>query len=139
MSEFMIHRKILGKYGGYLEHSVESRTSEQYSAQDSINILQELSARTHISSSRVNLATRFDTPWKDSVEINPKKNFNNIKYKSSNTIMKCHIWKSTTNLASTCPKRGKINVIDIHKEPDVEKDDVNEENSDDKLSIVSES
>ncbi|MBW0513966.1 hypothetical protein O181_053681 [Austropuccinia psidii MF-1] len=32
---------------------------------------------------RVNLKTRFNTPWKDSVEKNPKEDSNNIKYKSA--------------------------------------------------------
>ncbi|MBW0547166.1 hypothetical protein O181_086881 [Austropuccinia psidii MF-1] len=36
-------------------------------------------------------------------------------------------------------QRGKINEIDIKKEPDVEKDDIVEDNSDDKSSIFSES
>ncbi|MBW0557922.1 hypothetical protein O181_097637 [Austropuccinia psidii MF-1] len=53
-------------------------------------------------------------------------------------MRKCHIWKSTTNLASKCPKKGKINKIDIEKEPDVEKDEVNEDNSDDKSSMIPE-
>ncbi|MBW0514820.1 hypothetical protein O181_054535 [Austropuccinia psidii MF-1] len=47
--------------------------------------------------------------------------------------------QSTTHLANTCPKRGKINEIDIETEPDVEKDNNIEENSDDKSSIFSES
>ncbi|MBW0511307.1 hypothetical protein O181_051022 [Austropuccinia psidii MF-1] len=50
------------------------------------------------------------------------------------------MFQSTTHLANTCPKRGKINEIDIEKEPDVEKDDnIIEENSEDKSSIFSES
>ncbi|MBW0563009.1 hypothetical protein O181_102724 [Austropuccinia psidii MF-1] len=114
MSEFMIHRKILRQCG------------------------EEVTTRTKIGSSRVNLKTRFNTPWKDSVDKNPKENSNN-KYKSADTVRKCHIFQSTTHLANTCPKRGKINEIDIEKEPDVEKDDIIEDNSDDKSSIFSES
>ncbi|MBW0564258.1 hypothetical protein O181_103973 [Austropuccinia psidii MF-1] len=38
MSEIMIHRKILRQCGGDLEHSVKSRTTEQSSAEDIINI-----------------------------------------------------------------------------------------------------
>ncbi|MBW0587456.1 hypothetical protein O181_127171 [Austropuccinia psidii MF-1] len=72
MSEFMIHRKILRQCGGDLGHCVKSRTTEQSSAEDIINILEELTTRTKIGSSRVNLKTRFNTPWKDSVEQNPK-------------------------------------------------------------------
>ncbi|MBW0492241.1 hypothetical protein O181_031956 [Austropuccinia psidii MF-1] len=50
-------------------------------------------------------------------------------------MRKCHICQSTTHLANTCPKKGKVNEIEIKKEPDVEKDEVNEDNSDDKSSI----
>ncbi|MBW0556838.1 hypothetical protein O181_096553 [Austropuccinia psidii MF-1] len=106
MSEFMIHRKILRQCGGDLEHAVKSRTSEQSSAEDIINILEEVTTRTKIGSSRVNLKTRFNTPWKDSVEKKPKENSNN-KYKSADTVRKFHICQNTTHLANTCPKRGK--------------------------------
>ncbi|MBW0552845.1 hypothetical protein O181_092560 [Austropuccinia psidii MF-1] len=115
MSEFMIHRKILRQCG------------------------EEVTTRTKIGSIRVNLKARFNTPWKDSVEKNTKENSNNLKYKSADTVRKCHICQSTTHLANTCPKRGKINEIDIEKEPNVEKDDIIEDNSDDKSSIFSQS
>ncbi|MBW0583132.1 hypothetical protein O181_122847 [Austropuccinia psidii MF-1] len=131
MSEFMIHRKILRKCGGDLENAVKSRTTQQSSAEDIINILEEVTTRTTIGSSRVNFKTRFNTPCKDSFDKNPKENSNN-KYRSSDTVRKCHIFQSTTHLANTCPKRGKINDNDIEKEPDFEKDDIIEANSDDK-------
>ncbi|MBW0532182.1 hypothetical protein O181_071897 [Austropuccinia psidii MF-1] len=140
MPEFTIHRKILRQFGGDLEHAVKNRTTEKASAEDIINILEEVTTRTRIGSSRVNLKTRLNIPWKDSVDKNPKENSNNVKHKSEDIIKKCHICQSTTHLANTCPKRGKINEIDIEKEPDVEKDDNTiEENSDDKSSIFSES
>ncbi|MBW0565881.1 hypothetical protein O181_105596 [Austropuccinia psidii MF-1] len=78
MSEFMIHRTILRQCGGDLEHAIKSRTTEQSSAEDIINILEEVTTRTKIGSSRVNLKKRFNTPWKDSVDKNPKENSNNI-------------------------------------------------------------
>ncbi|MBW0529747.1 hypothetical protein O181_069462 [Austropuccinia psidii MF-1] len=138
MSEFMIHRKILRQCGGDLEYAAKSRTTEQSSAEDINNIFEELTTRTKIGFSRVNLKTRFNTPWKDSVDKNPKENCKNLKYKSADTIRKCHIWKSTTHLYNTCTNRGKINEIDIEKEPDVKKDDEIEDNSDDKSSTFSE-
>ncbi|MBW0580162.1 hypothetical protein O181_119877, partial [Austropuccinia psidii MF-1] len=52
MSEFMIHRNILRQCGGDLEHAVKSRTTEQSSAEDIINILEEVTTRTKIGSSR---------------------------------------------------------------------------------------
>ncbi|MBW0582818.1 hypothetical protein O181_122533 [Austropuccinia psidii MF-1] len=109
MSEFRIHRKILRQCGGDLQHAVKSRTTVQSSEEDIINILEEVTTRAKIGSIRVNLKTRFNTPWKDSVDKNPKENSSNIKYKSADTVRKCHICQSTTHLANTCPKRGKIN------------------------------
>ncbi|MBW0559315.1 hypothetical protein O181_099030 [Austropuccinia psidii MF-1] len=132
MSEFMIHRKILRQCGGDLKHSFKSRTTEKSSAEDIIDILEEVTTRTKIGSTRVNLKARFNRPWKDSMDKNPKENSNNVKHKPADIIIKCHICQSTTHLANTCPKRGKINEIDIEKEPDVEKDNNIEENSDDK-------
>ncbi|MBW0586584.1 hypothetical protein O181_126299 [Austropuccinia psidii MF-1] len=61
-----------------------------------------------------------------------------MKYESADIIAKCHIFQSTTHLANTFPKSGKINEIDIEKEPDVEKyDNIIEDNSDHKSSIFS--
>ncbi|MBW0515483.1 hypothetical protein O181_055198 [Austropuccinia psidii MF-1] len=91
MSEFMIHIKILRQCGGDLEHSVKSRTTEQSSAEDIINVLKDGTTRTRIGSSSVNLKPRFNTPQEDSVDNNPKENSNNFKYKSADIITKCHI------------------------------------------------
>ncbi|MBW0473434.1 hypothetical protein O181_013149 [Austropuccinia psidii MF-1] len=123
MSEFMIHRKSKRQCGGNLENAVKRRTTEQFSVEDIVNIFEEVTTRTRIGSSRVNLKTRFNTPWKNSVEKIPKENSNNIKYKSADVMRKCHICQSTTHLANTCPKKGKINEIDIEKEADVQKDE----------------
>ncbi|MBW0511258.1 hypothetical protein O181_050973 [Austropuccinia psidii MF-1] len=140
MSEFIIYRKIQRQYGGDLKHAVKSRTTEKSSEEDIINILEEVTTRIKIGSSRVNLKARFNKPWKDSVDKNTKENSNDMKYKSADIITKFHICQSTTHLANTCPKRGKINEIDIEKELDVEKhDNIIEGNSDDKSSIFSES
>ncbi|MBW0514910.1 hypothetical protein O181_054625 [Austropuccinia psidii MF-1] len=128
MSEFMFHRKLLRQFGGDLEHAIKSRTTEQLSEEDNINIFEEVTTKTIIGSNRVNLKTRFNTPWKDSVKKNFKENSNNMKYKSADVSRNCHIFKSSTHLADKCPKKGKINKIYIEKEPYVEKDDANEEN-----------
>ncbi|MBW0556753.1 hypothetical protein O181_096468 [Austropuccinia psidii MF-1] len=87
----------------------------------------------------MNLKIIFNTLWKDSVDKKSKENSNNIKYKYTDVIRKSHICQRTTHLANACPRKGKINEIDIEKEPDVEKDDLIEDNSDDKSSIFSES
>ncbi|MBW0515425.1 hypothetical protein O181_055140 [Austropuccinia psidii MF-1] len=127
----MIHREILRQCGGDLEHSVKRRTIEQFSAEDIINILEEVTIRTRIGSSMVNIKARFNTPWKDSVDKIPKENSNNMKYKPADIIRKFYFCQSTTHLANTCLKLGKINEINIEKEPDVQKNDnIIEENSD---------
>ncbi|MBW0527218.1 hypothetical protein O181_066933 [Austropuccinia psidii MF-1] len=110
----MIHRKILRQCG------------------------EEVTTRTKIGSSWVNLKTKFNTPWKDSVDKNPKGSSHNLKYESADTISKFYICQSTTDLSNTGPKRGKINEINIEEESDVEKHDVIEANSNDKSSIFSE-
>ncbi|MBW0460737.1 hypothetical protein O181_000452 [Austropuccinia psidii MF-1] len=73
MSEFMINRKIMRQFGGDLEHAFKSRTTQKSLAQDIINIFEELTTTTIIGSSKMNLKTRFITPWKDSAEKAPKK------------------------------------------------------------------
>ncbi|MBW0548216.1 hypothetical protein O181_087931 [Austropuccinia psidii MF-1] len=139
MSEFLIHRKILRQCGGDLKHAVKRTTTEKSSAEDIINILEEVTTRSRIGSIRVNLKSSFNTPWKDCVDKYPKENSNNVKNKPADIIRKCHICQSTTDLANTCPKRGKSDEIDIEKEPDVEKHNNIEENSDYESSIFSES
>ncbi|MBW0541292.1 hypothetical protein O181_081007 [Austropuccinia psidii MF-1] len=101
-------------------------------------MIEEVNTRTRICSSRVNLKTRLNTPWKQSVDKNTKENSNNMMYKSADIIRKFHICQSTTHLADSCPRKARINETDIEKEPDVEKDD-DVENSDDISSIFSES
>ncbi|MBW0527350.1 hypothetical protein O181_067065 [Austropuccinia psidii MF-1] len=118
-----INRKPLRQCGGDLEHAVKRRATEKSSAEDIINISEKLTTRTRVGSSRVNLKTRFNTPWKDSVDKNPKENSDNMEYKSADIIRKLLICQITTHLANACPRKGKINEIDIEKEPDVEKDD----------------
>ncbi|MBW0543468.1 hypothetical protein O181_083183 [Austropuccinia psidii MF-1] len=98
----MIHRKILRECGGDLDHAVKSRTAEQSSEEDRINILEEVTTRTRIGSSRVNLKAKCNTPWKDSVDKHPEDNSINMKYKSSDIIRECHIFQSTTHLANKC-------------------------------------
>ncbi|MBW0543481.1 hypothetical protein O181_083196 [Austropuccinia psidii MF-1] len=115
-------------------------TTEQSSEEDIINILEILTTRTRIGSSRVNLKTKFNTTWNDSVDKNPEENSNNMKYKSADIIRKCRILQSSTHSANPCPRKGKINEIYIEKEPHFEKDgEVIEENSNDKSSIFFES
>ncbi|MBW0468602.1 hypothetical protein O181_008317 [Austropuccinia psidii MF-1] len=58
MSYFMIYRKSMRKCGGDLENSVKRRIIKKSSAEDIINILKEVTTKTRIGSSRVNLKER---------------------------------------------------------------------------------
>ncbi|MBW0498644.1 hypothetical protein O181_038359 [Austropuccinia psidii MF-1] len=71
--EFMIHKKILRKYGSGLQHAVKRRTTKKYSAEDIMNVLEEVATRTRIGSSRVNFKTRFNTRFKDSGKKHQRK------------------------------------------------------------------
>ncbi|MBW0534754.1 hypothetical protein O181_074469 [Austropuccinia psidii MF-1] len=97
MSELMIHRKILQQCGGELEHFVKSRTTEQYSEEDIINVLEEVTTRARIGSSRVNLKARLNAPWKDSVDQSPKEKSNNMKYESAYIIRNLHLTDKKEN------------------------------------------
>ncbi|MBW0540413.1 hypothetical protein O181_080128 [Austropuccinia psidii MF-1] len=72
MSKFMICRKNLRQCGGDLENAVKSRTTKQSSAEDTMRILEEITTRNRMCSSRAILKTRYNTPWKESVGKNPK-------------------------------------------------------------------
>ncbi|MBW0544214.1 hypothetical protein O181_083929 [Austropuccinia psidii MF-1] len=79
------------------KHAVKSRTTEQSSEEDIINILEKVATRTRIGSSRANVKTRFNTPWKDSVDKNPRENSNNVKYKYADIIRSLHLTDSQEN------------------------------------------
>ncbi|MBW0561288.1 hypothetical protein O181_101003 [Austropuccinia psidii MF-1] len=48
MSETMIHKRILRKCGGDLEHSIRSRCIEPFSTEDYINAMEDITTRTEI-------------------------------------------------------------------------------------------
>ncbi|MBW0539317.1 hypothetical protein O181_079032, partial [Austropuccinia psidii MF-1] len=89
--------KILRQCGGDLTNAVKSRTTEKSSTEDIINILEEVTTRTKIGSSRLNLKTRFNTPSKDSVGKNSKQNSNNL----NEAEISLHLTYSQENELST--------------------------------------
>ncbi|MBW0460915.1 hypothetical protein O181_000630 [Austropuccinia psidii MF-1] len=48
MSETMIHKRILRKCGGDLEHAIGSRCIEPFSTEDYINAMEDITTRTKI-------------------------------------------------------------------------------------------
>ncbi|MBW0564424.1 hypothetical protein O181_104139 [Austropuccinia psidii MF-1] len=48
MSETIVHRRILRKCGGYLDHAIRSRFIEASSTEDYINSMEDITTRTKI-------------------------------------------------------------------------------------------
>ncbi|MBW0566528.1 hypothetical protein O181_106243 [Austropuccinia psidii MF-1] len=109
MSETMIHERILRKCGGELEHAIRSRCIEPFSTKDYINSMEEITTRTKIGSNW------YKPPMdnKNSGKPIPKTNKPHDK-----APLKFHKCGSTSHLENTCPKKTRINKIEIDKVED---------------------
>ncbi|MBW0517822.1 hypothetical protein O181_057537 [Austropuccinia psidii MF-1] len=104
MSEIMVHKRILGKCGGDLEHAIRSRCIEPFYKEDYINAMEDITTRTK------NGRNWYKQPMdnKTSGEPIPKPNKPHDK-----APLKCHKFGSTSHLASTCPKKTRIKRIEF--------------------------
>ncbi|MBW0506201.1 hypothetical protein O181_045916 [Austropuccinia psidii MF-1] len=109
MYETMINKRILRKCGGDLEHAIRSRFIEPFSKGDYINSMEDITTRTKIGRNWYKPPTDNQTSGKPS----PKPNKPHDK-----APLKCHKFGSTSHLASTCPKKRRINEIEINKVED---------------------
>ncbi|MBW0530445.1 hypothetical protein O181_070160 [Austropuccinia psidii MF-1] len=109
MSETMIHKRILRECSGDLEHSIRSRFIEPFSTEDDINAMEDIKTRKEIG--RNWYKTSMDK--KTSGKTIPKPNKPHEK-----APLKCHKSGSTSYLANTCPKKTRINEIEIDKVED---------------------
>ncbi|MBW0557485.1 hypothetical protein O181_097200 [Austropuccinia psidii MF-1] len=100
----MIHKRILRKCGGDLEHAIRSRCIEPFSTEDYIDTMEDITTRTKIGSKW------YKPPMdkKTSGKPVPKPNKPHDR-----APLKCHKCGSTSHLANTCPKKTRINVIEI--------------------------
>ncbi|MBW0537436.1 hypothetical protein O181_077151 [Austropuccinia psidii MF-1] len=114
MSEAMVHKRILRKCVGDLEHAIRRRGIEPFSTQDYINAMEDITTRTKIGTNWYKPSMDNNTSGK------PIPNPNKPHY---NAPLKCHKCGSTSHLANTCPKKTRINEIEI------EKDDTKETNN----------
>ncbi|MBW0576610.1 hypothetical protein O181_116325 [Austropuccinia psidii MF-1] len=137
ISETMIHKRTLRKCGGDLENAIRSRFIEPFSTEDYINAMEHITTRTKIG------RNWYKPPIDNKTSGKPISKPNKPHKKSS---LKCHKYGSTSHLADTCPKKTRINKIEIEKEDDTkEANDVSlhesysetseEEELKDKLSI----
>ncbi|MBW0583094.1 hypothetical protein O181_122809, partial [Austropuccinia psidii MF-1] len=109
MSETMVHKRILRKCGGDLEHAIRSRFIEPCSTEDYINAMEDITTRTKIGRN-----------WSKS-PIDNKTNGKPISKPNKpqdRLPLKCHKCGSTSHLANTCPKKTRINEINAEKVED---------------------
>ncbi|MBW0563538.1 hypothetical protein O181_103253 [Austropuccinia psidii MF-1] len=111
----MVHKRILRNWGGDLEHAIRSRCIEPCSTEDYINAIKDITARTKIG--RNWYKPSMDN--KKSGKPIPKPNKPHDK-----APLKCYKCGSTSNLANTCPKKTRINEIEIGKDDTKETNDV---------------
>ncbi|MBW0521065.1 hypothetical protein O181_060780 [Austropuccinia psidii MF-1] len=106
MSEKMIHKRILRKCRGDLEHAITRRCIEPCSTDDYINAMEEIKTRTKIG------RNWYKPPIDNKTNGKPISKPNKPHYKAP---FKCHKCGSTSHWANTCPKKTRINETEIDK------------------------
>ncbi|MBW0562707.1 hypothetical protein O181_102422 [Austropuccinia psidii MF-1] len=107
ISEKMINKRILRNCGGDLEHAIRSRCIEPFPTEDYINAIEDITNRTK---SGINW---YKPPIDKKTSQKPISKPNRPHDK---TPLKCHKCGITSHLANTCPKKTRINDIEIEKE-----------------------
>ncbi|MBW0555436.1 hypothetical protein O181_095151, partial [Austropuccinia psidii MF-1] len=115
MSETMVHKRILRNFGGDLEHAIQSRCIEPCSKEDYINAMEDITTRTEIGKNWYKYP--IDNKNRGKPISKPNKPQDRLP-------LKCHKCGSTSHLANTCPKKIRINEIEIEKDDAKETNDV---------------
>ncbi|MBW0593944.1 hypothetical protein O181_133659 [Austropuccinia psidii MF-1] len=102
MSEKMVHRRILRKCGGYLEHAIRSSCIEPCSTEYYISSIEDITTRTKIG------RNWYKTPIENKTSGKPISKPNNPQDRDH---LKCHKCGSKSHLDNTCPKKTRINEI----------------------------
>ncbi|MBW0514710.1 hypothetical protein O181_054425 [Austropuccinia psidii MF-1] len=121
ISEAMILKRILRKCGGYLEHAIRSRCIEPCSTECYINAMEKITTRTETGRNWY----KHPMDNKTSGKPIPKPNKPHDK-----APLKCHKCGSKSHLANTCPKKTRINEIEIQKDDKKGTKDVSVHDSD---------
>ncbi|MBW0509472.1 hypothetical protein O181_049187 [Austropuccinia psidii MF-1] len=116
--------------GGDLEHAIKSRCIEPCSTGDYINAMVEITTRTKIGKNWYKPPMENKTSWKPISKPNKP---------HDKAPLKCHKYGSTSYLANNCPKRTRINEIEIEKDDTEESNDVPVHESDSEPSEEEES
>ncbi|MBW0555892.1 hypothetical protein O181_095607 [Austropuccinia psidii MF-1] len=102
MSETMVHKRILRKCGGDLEHAIRSRCVEPCFKEDYINAMEDITTRTKIG------RNWYKPPMENKTSGKPIPKPNKPYDKAP---LKCYKCGRTSHLANTCPKKTRINEI----------------------------
>ncbi|MBW0463568.1 hypothetical protein O181_003283 [Austropuccinia psidii MF-1] len=102
----MVHKRILGKCGGDLEHAIRSRCIEPFSTEDYINAMEDINTRTKIG------RNWYKPPIENKTSGKPVSRPNKTQDRAT---LKCHKCGIKSHLANTCPKRTRINMIEMEK------------------------
>ncbi|MBW0574287.1 hypothetical protein O181_114002 [Austropuccinia psidii MF-1] len=110
MSKTMIHTRILRRCDSNLEHVIRRRCVEPCSKEHYINAMEDITTRMKIG-------RNWYKPLIDNKPSGkPISKPNKPHYKAP---LKCHKCGSTLHLANTCPKKTRMNEIEIEKEYDI--------------------
>ncbi|MBW0534137.1 hypothetical protein O181_073852 [Austropuccinia psidii MF-1] len=122
MSKTMVHKRILIQCGGDLEHAIRSRYIDSFFTDYYINAMEDITTRTKIG------RNWYKPPMDNRNNGKPIKKPNTSHDKAP---LKCNKCGSTSYLANTCPKKTRINEIEIKKDDTKETKDfsVNENDS----------
>ncbi|MBW0530201.1 hypothetical protein O181_069916 [Austropuccinia psidii MF-1] len=109
ISETMIHKRILIECGGDVEHAIRSRCNKPLSTEDYINSMADITTRTKIG--RNSYKPPMDNKPSGKTITKPNK-------PHDKDPLKCHICGSKYHLANPCPKKTRINDIELDKVED---------------------
>ncbi|MBW0510783.1 hypothetical protein O181_050498 [Austropuccinia psidii MF-1] len=115
MSEKMVHKRILRRRSGNLEHAITSRCIEPCSTEDYINSMEDITTTTKIG------RNWHKPPMDNKASGKPIPKLNKPHDKAP---LKCDKCGSTSHLANNCPKKTRINGIEIEKGYTKETNDV---------------
>ncbi|MBW0539725.1 hypothetical protein O181_079440 [Austropuccinia psidii MF-1] len=102
MSKPLVHKRILRKCGGDLEHAMRSRCIEPCSTEYYINAMEDITTGTKIG------RNWYKPPMDNNTSGKPIPKPNKPHEKAP---LKCHKCRITSHLAHTCPKKTRINEI----------------------------
>ncbi|MBW0544206.1 hypothetical protein O181_083921 [Austropuccinia psidii MF-1] len=109
MSETMARKRISRKCAGDLEHAIRRRCIEPCSTEDYINAMEDITTRAKIGRNRYKSPIDIKTSGKPISKQNKPQDI---------LPLKCHKCGSTAHLANTCPKKTRVNEINIEKVED---------------------